>query len=113
MASSLLLHLHVFLQVAHDGCDDRRANLGAGVVDQTARDQEAEGVREARHFVYLAEKDIEGLGFVRGLGVGSGDAVMGVRDCLEEMSPDWRSEQASMTLLCWETDKEDMDACVF
>jgi hypothetical protein len=93
LAGSLLLHLHVFLQVAHDGCDDRRANLGAGIVDQTARDQEAERVWEAGHFVYLTEKDIEGLGLVGGLGVGSGDVVLDVRDCLEEMSTGWRSEQ--------------------
>jgi hypothetical protein len=38
--------------------------------------------------------------------------VLGVGDCLEEMSTDWRSEQA-WRYFCWWTDKEDIDACVF
>jgi hypothetical protein len=76
LAGSLMLQLHVFLQVPYDGSDDRCTYLGADIVDQAVSDQKAERVREAGHLVYLAEKYIESVRLVRSLGIRARDGVV-------------------------------------
>jgi len=60
-----MLQDHVFLEVAYNSRDHRRAFLGVGIVDQVVCDQKAERVRETGHGVYCLEENIQQLWCIR------------------------------------------------